>query len=134
MKFKTIKYILKKHNHKKGLKNWSLDWWDNTKTSFCVFWDFKYKRERKRKKKLLKAGEMERIPLEKAISKDVKNMGYRANPAMNSMKYVKTKGGAVVVTPASLRAIKEDYKDAELVEARIKSHDALKEEYEKASL
>jgi len=125
MKFRVASHS---HIYSHGFKVKVLDWWDNTKTSFFVFWDFKYKKERKAKKALLKPGQMERIPVEKAVNKDVNNMGYKANSQTSSMKYVKTKGGAVVVTPASMRSIRADYKDSELVEARIKSHADLKEQ------
>jgi len=127
MQLKVTKYVAEN-----GFKVKLLDWWDEKKTSFCVFWNFKYKKERKIKKTLLKAGEMEKIPVEKAVKKDVKEMGYKAQSYQsNPMKYVKTKGGAVVVTPASMRQIRNDYQGGELVEARIKSHEALQEEYEK---
>ena len=124
-----MRYITKQYRYKRGFKNWLSNWWDETKVEFKVFWDFKYKKERKRKKSLLKTGEMEKIPVEKAVKKDVKNMSYSANAHTSAMKYVKTKGGAVVVTPASMRDIRKDYKDAELVEARIKSHADVENNY-----
>ena len=116
------------HRTVREFKIKALDWWDNLKISFIVFWDFKYKRKRKENKKLLKDGDVEKIPVKRAVKKDVKEMSYSADQTSNSMKYVKTKSGAVVVTPASMREIRRDYKDCELVEARIKSHEALREE------
>ena len=126
-----MKYKIK--SYRRG--NWtsrSLDFWDDVKVRFLNFWDFKYKKERKEKKAMLKQGEMEKIPIKKAINKDVKEMGYKPNSYSSSMKYVKTKGGAVVVTPASMRDIRKDYENAELVKARIKSHQALSDENSKS--
>ena len=93
------------------------NWLDNIWVSLKNFFDFEYKKERKQK--VLKIGELDRVPVEKAIEKDMKTIG-RPLGGSQSMKCVKTKSGAVVVTPASLRSIRKDYEGAEIVESKIK--------------
>lgn len=118
MKFKVTQY-----QHKRTFKTKILDWWDDISTRFLVFWDFKYRINRKRKKAQRQDGELESIPVSKTTNKDVNQMSYHPNACGNSMKYIRTKGGAVVVTPASIREIRNDYKDCEFVEAAIKEAD-----------
>jgi len=124
---RILSYRILPYNKKDKL----LDFFDDVKIRFFNFWDFKYRKIRKQKKAMLKEGEMEKIPVKKAVSKDVKEMGYKPNFSSQSMKYVKTKGGAVIVTPESMRSIRKVYEDAELVEARIKSHQQLIDDYDK---
>ena len=111
------KLQLKKAVRSSGFKDRFFDWLDNSKISFKNFFDFKYKKERKNK--VLDIGELDRVPVEKAVKKDEKNLS-RDMGQSSQMKYVKTKSGAVVVTPASLRNIRKDYEGAVIVDAALK--------------
>ena len=47
-----------------------LDWLDNLKIQIQNFFDFKYRKQRRNK--VLKAGELDRVPVAKAVFKDEK--------------------------------------------------------------
>ena len=98
-----------------------LDRVDDYKVRFKNFFDFKYKKERK---KLVEEGETDRVPIKKATIKDV---GYlsRKNSSGQVMNCVKTKSGAVVVVPGSSRNLRGqvssgELNDGEIVESLIK--------------
>lgn len=112
-----MQYVTGQAKKSLGFKERLLDWIDNFKVSIKNFFDFKYRRERKNK--VLSAGELDRVPVERATFKDEKSMSLSAECG-HKMKYVKTTGGAVVATPSSLRSIREDYKGAVIVDAAIK--------------
>jgi len=116
---------------------------DEYKVRVKNFFDLKYRWKRWTKK--LAIGELDRVPVSKAVAKDIDEFSYnrmggvdnnftpeaieavkKINPdtrigqESGKMKYIKTKSGRVIVTPASIRQIRELYPDAEIVDAPIK--------------
>ena len=66
------------------------------------------------RQKPLDIGELKEIPVDYVTESDLNNMSRK------NMSCVKTKSGAVVVTPQSAREIRKNYKDASIVDSFIK--------------